>query len=64
MKPEEFFEIEQLEQQRRHSGKSYREFLRVASMSAGVYALPAGGSDPQKPHQKMRCTTWFAGVRV
>lgn len=28
----------------------YLEFLRVPSMSAGVYALPAGGVDPQKPH--------------
>ena len=52
MKPEEFFEIEQLEQRRRDSGKSYLEFLRVATMSAGVYTLPAGGSDLQKPHKE------------
>ena len=32
------------------SGKAYREFLRTASMSAGVYALPAGGQDMQTPH--------------
>ncbi|MGH9554247.1 MAG: cupin domain-containing protein [Terriglobales bacterium] len=32
------------------SGKPYREFLRTASMSAGVYALPAGGKDKQTPH--------------
>lgn len=31
-------------------GKPYLEFLRVPAMSAGVYALPAGGADPQKPH--------------
>lgn len=45
-----FFQIDQFEQPRVQSGKSYREFLRVPAMSAGVYALPAGGTDPQKPH--------------
>lgn len=28
----------------------YAEFLRVGSMSAGVYRLRAGSSDPQSPH--------------
>ena len=32
------------------SGKLYLEFLRVPSMSLGLYALPAGGRDPQGPH--------------
>jgi mannose-6-phosphate isomerase-like protein (cupin superfamily) len=32
--------------------KPYREFLRVPSMSAGVYVLPAGAIDAQKPHQE------------
>lgn len=32
------------------SGKNYLEFLRVASMSAGVYALAAGSEDAQTPH--------------
>ncbi|MGH9509896.1 MAG: cupin domain-containing protein [Terriglobales bacterium] len=32
------------------SGKPYREFLRTASMSAGVYSLPAGSEDKQTPH--------------
>lgn len=27
-----------------------REFLRVPALSAGVYVLPVGGSDPQSPH--------------
>ena len=30
----------------------YIEFLRRASMSAGVYRLPAGGTDPQTPHNE------------
>jgi mannose-6-phosphate isomerase-like protein (cupin superfamily) len=49
---EEFFQIDQLEKQRVHTAKSYLEFLRVPAMSAGVYTLPAGGTDPQKPHKE------------
>lgn len=47
-----FFEIVELKQQREQAGKSYLEFLRVRAMSAGVYTLSAGGSDPQKPHRQ------------
>ena len=32
--------------------KPYREFLRVPSMSAGVYVLPAGAIDAQMPHHE------------
>lgn len=28
------------------------EFLRMATLSAGLYVVPAGGRDPQKPHQE------------
>jgi mannose-6-phosphate isomerase-like protein (cupin superfamily) len=34
------------------SGKRYTEFLRVPAMSAGIYALPAGGEDLQSPHEQ------------
>lgn len=30
----------------------YSEFLRVPALSAGWYVLPAGGSDPQRPHRE------------
>ena len=30
--------------------RSYLEFLRVPSLSMGLYVLPAGGTDPQSPH--------------
>ena len=49
---EEFFQIDEIEQQRARAGKSYLEFLRVPAMSAGVYILPTGGTDLQKPHQE------------
>ena len=32
--------------------KRYHEFLRVPALSAGIYVLPAGASDRQKPHQE------------
>lgn len=47
-----FFEVEQLAEQRANTGKAYLEFLRVPAMSAGVYVLPAGATDPQKPHHE------------
>lgn len=34
------------------SGKPYREFLRVPSMSMGIYQLPAGAKDLQGPHDE------------
>ena len=32
------------------TGELYHEFLRVPTMSAGVYQLTAGSTDPQEPH--------------
>jgi len=32
--------------------KRYKEFLRVPTMSAGIYVLPAGATDKQNPHQE------------
>jgi quercetin dioxygenase-like cupin family protein len=47
-----FFDIAQLEGLRKKSGTSYLEFLRVSSLSAGVYVLAAGSTDAQKPHRE------------
>ncbi|HZW96247.1 MAG TPA: cupin domain-containing protein [Candidatus Eremiobacteraceae bacterium] len=44
--------LAEIEEQRAQSGKSYREFLRVPAMSAGLYVLPAGATDRQKPHRE------------
>lgn len=43
-------DMDDVERVRLSSHKSYLEFLRVASMSAGVYALAAGDEDTQSPH--------------
>ena len=47
-----FASLPEIEEQRSQSGKSYREFLRVPAMSAGLYVLPAGATDHQKPHRE------------
>ena len=44
------FEMTTLLEEHTASGRLYLEFLRVPSMSMGVYRLPAGGVDPQSPH--------------
>ena len=46
------FETESIEQQRKQSGRTYLEFLRESSMSAGLYVLTAGTVDQQSPHKE------------
>jgi quercetin dioxygenase-like cupin family protein len=47
-----FTRIAEIDQERGKAGTLYREFLRVPAMSAGLYVLPAGGSDSQQPHHQ------------
>ena len=47
-----FASIAEIDQQRSQGGKLYREFLRVPSMSAGLYVLAPGATDPQSPHRE------------
>ena len=47
-----FGRVAEIEHARSQSGKLYREFLRVPSMSAGLYVLPPGATDPQRPHHE------------
>ena len=44
------FDIRALLERHRDSGHAYLEFLRVPALSMGVYKIPAGGADGQKPH--------------
>jgi mannose-6-phosphate isomerase-like protein (cupin superfamily) len=48
----DFKDLESLSVERGRKGDAYLEFLRVASMSAGIYVLPAGGVDAQSPHRQ------------
>ena len=47
-----FADVGAIDQKRAESGKLYREFLRMPSMSAGLYVLPVGATDPQRPHHE------------
>jgi mannose-6-phosphate isomerase-like protein (cupin superfamily) len=43
------------------SGEPYLEFLRVESMSAGLYVLAAGATDAQQPHTEDEVYVVLAG---
>jgi mannose-6-phosphate isomerase-like protein (cupin superfamily) len=43
------------------SGRAYLEFLRVPALSMGVYRLPAGAADPQRPHNQDEVYCVLAG---
>jgi mannose-6-phosphate isomerase-like protein (cupin superfamily) len=55
------FELSKLVEDLRKSGDRYMEFLRVPSLSAGIYALPAGGVDLQQPHTEDEVYTVVGG---
>lgn len=44
------FRLDDLDAEREAHEGAYLQFLRERNMSAGLYALPAGGTDPQSPH--------------
>ena len=44
------FELARLLKEHKQAGRLYLEFLRVPSLSLGLYVLAAGATDPQKPH--------------
>jgi quercetin dioxygenase-like cupin family protein len=47
-----FATLTDLDVQRARAGKAYREFLRMPSMSVGLYVLAAGAEDTQRPHHE------------
>jgi len=47
-----FGTVAEIDQQRTQVGKLYSEFLRIPAMSAGLYVLSAGATDPQRPHHE------------
>lgn len=46
------FHCEQLAEGGPPASVNYHEFLRVPALSAGLYRLPAGSTDPQQPHRE------------
>jgi mannose-6-phosphate isomerase-like protein (cupin superfamily) len=47
-----FFSTAELSRERAAAGRRYLEFVRIPALSAGVYTLPAGSEDTQKPHSE------------
>lgn len=43
-------DLHELARSHASAGGLYHEFLRAGMFSAGLYRLPAGGTDPQEPH--------------
>jgi len=52
MTTKNFYDLPTISAERAQAGKLYREFLRVPGLSAGVYVLAVGATDPQKPHKE------------
>ena len=46
------WDLATIDTERATDGHLYREFLRVPDLSAGLYVLDAGGTDPQSPHSE------------
>src|SRR5688572_4335012 len=46
------FEISQIIHEQQAAGRLYLEFIKLPSLSVGVYSLLAGGADPQQPHNE------------
>ncbi len=46
------FDLADLIQKQKGSGIPYLEFLRVPSLSCGIYSLSAGATDLQSPHDE------------
>lgn len=48
----EAFALEALREERAASGRPWLSFLKVPSLSTGLYVLPKGGHDGQSPHER------------
>ncbi|MBA3413993.1 MAG: cupin domain-containing protein [Chloroflexia bacterium] len=48
--PIETHAIAEVETARQASGQAYRQFVNRGTLSAGLYVLEAGATDPQQPH--------------
>ena len=46
------FEYGEISQEQAQSGKPYLQFINEGTMSLGLYALAAGSTDTQSPHEE------------
>jgi len=57
-----FFKLDALLGKQLASGRAYLEFLRVPTMSSGLYVLAPGAEDAQKPHTEDELYYVIAGA--
>src|SRR5437867_1574262 len=50
MPSQNFHSLEEIVRERITAARPLAEFLRIPEMSCGVYVLPAGAADRQRPH--------------
>jgi mannose-6-phosphate isomerase-like protein (cupin superfamily) len=55
------FDLKEIRQSLEQGKVSYKEFLRVPSLSCGLYHLPAGAQDMQSPHDEDEVYLVLAG---
>lgn len=55
------FDLKEIQQTLEQGKVSYKEFLRVPSLSCGLYHLPAGAQDMQTPHDEDEVYLVLAG---
>ena len=55
------FDLQSLVQEHARESQRYREFLRTQDLSVGLYHLPRGADDPQKPHTEDELYYGLAG---
>ena len=58
------FELQALVKPLAHGQITWHEFLRSPALSMGIYRLPAGGIDPQKPHSEDEVYLVYSGRGV
>ncbi|GAA2823447.1 cupin domain-containing protein [Kitasatospora paracochleata] len=55
------FRLDELDAERAAHGGAYLRFLKERNMSAGLYALSPGETDPQGPHEQDEIYTVISG---
>lgn len=58
------WELDEIDASRAADAELYREFLRVPDLSAGLYVLEPGATDPQTPHTEDELYFVVAGRAV
>ncbi len=56
--------LSEVDRAHKSAGEMWHEFLRVNDLSVGLYVIPAGGDDPQSPHNEDEVYVILSGKGV